>query len=185
MAQRAEVYPANYQELDALGDYLKRHSGLLQAFVEGQIADLKKTLTEDLAKRGSNSVQQQQAVDVWLPKFATLNYVFLIKYLELIYGVCIGQRDKSTHILSSPPEATYVEAWKKRVLFTLDSSSSTYNINGFHYTKRCVSYVEHWDQLKYKSSDLIALVRIYNSCTAVIVTNHNFTLIALFIETNM
>lgn len=166
MAQRGVVglYPTSYQDIEDLGNYLKQQAGVVQAFVESQIVDLKQTLVDSLsplAKRGGNAVQLQQQVDLWLPKFATLNYVFLIKFLELIYGVCIGQQDRNTiHILSTLPGALCREDWQKRVLLSLDSTSSP--SQGYHYTKRCWAYVEHWQHAKFKTADLIALVSYNN-----------------------
>lgn len=137
-------YPSSYEELRALSKYLKDEANFVSLFIEEKMEGLK-TSFKVLCSMSKDPIKLQSGLAEWLPNFAIMNYVFQIKYLELVYGVCcpnqVAESENSLLYLDKDtlPTAPYFELWQRRILL----SDTTTN---FTYTKRCVAYAEAWNQ---------------------------------------
>lgn len=148
MSGLSHNYPSSYQELAELGEYLENQGQIVEAFVSKQIKELSVSLS-----RMKSVPTCEKDVEDWLRKFADLNLVFLIKYLELIFGICspnqvASETKKQMYIQkSAAADLPYHDSWMKRIVLTLGSSEDFL----FSYSKRCFCYSELWGLTEYKN----------------------------------
>lgn len=158
-------YPSSYEELASMATYLKGEATLLDRFVSEEVDALTELLR--LMSSRDRKIHQVQEVIItphsWISRFANLNSVFLMKDLELLYGVGCPGVPPSVHALSIASfQADYISRWKDRVTFTLSVATNNEDeVKDFRYSKRCWSWFEHLDHNREKVADIKRLVSCF------------------------
>ena len=156
-------YPSSYEDLESMASYLKQEARLLEKFVSEEIVALTELLR--LLSSRDRKINQVQEVTPhsWISRFANLNSVFLMKDLELLYGVGCPGVPPSVHALSIASfQADYISRWKDRVTFTLSVATNNEDeVKDFRYSKRCWSWFEHLGYYRDKVADIKRLVSCF------------------------
>lgn len=143
-------YPPSYEEMGNMAKYLEKEAEQLSSFVNANIKTLKEKLPLLLVGKGRSPFKNIKSDDIqeWILHFANLNQLFLIKYLELFYGVCCKTHanDPTTSYLSFKAaekdiKADYLNQWTDRLHTKWDNDKANDSIR---YTKRCCSWFEHY-----------------------------------------
>ncbi len=180
-------YPSSYDEMRIMAEYLKKEAQQLSYFVKANIKTLNEKLSSSLVK-GRSPIKSIRSDDIqeWMLHFANLNQLFLIKYLELFYGVCckthvkdptgaalLESRQSTTSFLSFDAaeediKSDYLNKWTDRVHTNWENANAF-----FYFTKRCCSWFEHYYNNR-NNPDRVRLVSDVSSTIAKINTNSNY-----------
>ncbi len=169
-------YPSSYGEMGSMANYLKKEAEQLSSFVKANINTLKEKLPSSLGKGRSPTIVKCTKTDdiqEWMLNFANLNHLFLIKYLELFYGVCCKTHVKvstgTTSYLSFDAakediKSDYLNKWTDRVHTNWEDANAF-----FYFTKRCCSWFEHYYNNPKNNPDMSRLVSDVSTTIANIV----------------